>query len=311
MNMDNQIKPKKILITGGNGFVGRNIIELLKNDENFKIYNLSNKEITDIDNVKNIPCDATNFDFSTISQNFDYIIHLLALSNDKYCENFEIAEKVNITFTKSLLKFAKTQQSLKKFIHLSSIIIYDNQNVSPVKEEDKLYLNYTTYSFTKGMSELYANFYKEKFNLPILIFRLSNIYGPFQDFNNSPFLVPSKIIEGLKENKITVFSLEPRRDWIYSKDAAQAIIKALDSDILGIYNLASGKGISVQEIISEISKELKVKYESLNKPTTGPTDFYCNISKIKKDLNWGPTTTLQNGIKETIEYIKNNQKSRQ
>lgn len=301
-------KKKKILITGGSGFVGRNIIELIKNNDDFEIYNLSNQKITDVKNVTNIYCNAENYDFSTLKQNFDYIIHLLALSNDKFCENFKLAEKINITFTKCVLKFAKNQKSLKKFIHLSSIIIYDNKNIPPVKEEDKLFLNYTTYSFTKGISEYYVNFYKEKFNLPVIVFRLSNIYGPHQDFDNSPFLVPSKIVEGIKKGNITVLNLKPKRDWIYSEDAAEAIVKSLESNLNGIYNLASGHGISVEDIVSEIAIQLKVKCNSLEKPTTGPLNFYCDISKIKKDLDWEPKTDLKDGILKTIEYINTQMK---
>ncbi len=306
--MTSQERIKKILITGGSGFVGRNIIELIKENKDFEIYNLSNKKISDIKNIHNIYCDAVDFNFSNINHGFDYIINLLALSNDKFCENFELAEKININFTKSVLEFAKMQKRLKKFIHLSSIIIYDNKNTPPVKEEDKLYLNYTTYSFTKGVSENYVNFYRDKFNLPVIVFRLSNIYGPYQDFNNSPFLVPSKIIEGIKKGAITVFNLKPKRDWIYSEDAAEAIVKSLDSNLNGIYNLASGHGISVEEIVSEIATQLGVQYNSLEKPTTGPLNFYCDISKTKKDLDWKPKTDLKDGIVKTIEYINKQMK---
>lgn len=294
----------RVLVTGGSGFVGQNIIQLLlEQPEKFQIFNLSNSPL-ELKGVTNIKCNAEDFDFSHLKGNYDYIIHLLALSNERYCEDFQKAEAINITFTKDLLEFARKQARLKKFVHMSSTIIYDDSCTPPVSESSPLNFNYTTYSFTKGISEAYANFYREKFDLPVVIFRLSNIYGPYQDFNNSPFLVPSKIVEGLETGKITVFNLKPRRDWIYSGDAAKAVVKSLDSEIIGVYNLAGGRGYSVEEIVSVIAKELEVTYDSLDKPTTGPLDMYCDISKIKKDLDWSPGINLSDGLKITIDYIK-------
>ncbi|MFH1662247.1 MAG: GDP-mannose 4,6-dehydratase [Candidatus Falkowbacteria bacterium] len=106
------------------------------------------------------------------------------------------------------------------------------------------------------------------------------------------------------KKKIEVFDFNPKRDWIYSEDAAGAITKSLDSDCMGIYNLASGKGISVEKIIKEISKQLGVNYKTLNNKTTGPLNFYCDVNKLKKELNWYSCTGLEEGISKTINYIK-------
>lgn len=296
-----------ILITGGSGFVGQNVIRILREQKpTAKIYNLSRTPLQ-IAGVSHIPCkDAATFDFSGLDQEFDCIIHSLALSNESYCKDLSYAEKVNIGFTKKLLAFAVRQQNLKKFIYISSTILYANDNSSPIAEDSKLYLHYSNYGFTKGVAEYYVNHFREKFGLPATIFRLSNIYGPYQDFKNSPFLVPSKIMQAITEKKIEVFSLTPRRDWIYSEDAAEAVVRVLDVPCEGIYNLASGKAVSVEDIVKEIANELGASYASLNKPTSGPQDMYCDISKITKTLSWHPTTELRGGIAKTIAYIKDN-----
>jgi nucleoside-diphosphate-sugar epimerase len=295
---------KKILITGGSGFVGENIIDvLLKKDKKVKIYNLSRHKSVHKE-VINLQKDIIKFDLDKIDIEFDYIIHCLALSNDKYCTDLDLATKVNIDFTNKLLEFATKQKKLKKFIHISSIILYDNKNQSPVTEDDSLYIYYNNYSFTKGLSEQYVQYYAEKFKLPIFIFRLANIYGPYQKINNSPFLIPSKINQALTENKISAFSAKPKRDWIYSVDAAKAIVKSLTSNYCGILNLGTGKGTSVLKIIKEIANDLKVNYEFEDRPMTGPQNFYCNIKKTKKILNWSPETSIEDGIKKTIKYIK-------
>lgn len=297
---------KKVLITGGSGFIAQNILEIL-GEEQYPaiIYNLGRTAIEG-DNVINIPCEAATFDFSTITEQFDHIIHTLALSNESYCKDFSYAETINIDFTRRLLSFAAKQSHLKKFIYISTIILYANSNPAPVTEDGKLYLHHSTYGFTKGIAEYYVDHYREKFGLPAVIFRLSNIYGPHQKYTNSPFLVPGKIMQALTEGKIEVFSLSPRRDWIYSRDAARAMIQALDAPATGIFNLGSGEGTSVKELITEIAGELHVPFTSLDKPTSGPTDFYCDISRTKEAFSWEPTTSLHDGIKHTIDYIKDN-----
>lgn len=303
------VTPLKILITGATGFLAKNVIVLLNKDSlPYVVYNLGRTPSAD-PSVINIPCtDIESFDFSSVVQEFDYIIHTLALSNEAYCKDFSYANAVNVEFTKQLLAFASTQKNLKKFIHISSIIIYSNTNPTPVPETAPLYLHYSNYAFTKGIAEHYATHYLEKYNLPVLIFRLSNIYGPYQTFENSPFLVPSKIMQAINEKKIEVFSLVPKRDWIYSEDAASLIVTSLESPHTGIYNLGSGIGSSVEDIVSVIATELSVPYTTLDKPTTGPLDFYCDMSKTKNDFSWEATHTLEEGLKKTIVYIQENKK---
>ncbi len=296
---------KKILVTGGSGFVGRNVIqELLESRSDLAIYNYSRTPLS-LTGVTDIIGDAGAFQPQELGEmQFDYIIHLLALSNDKYCADFEHAQRINIDFTKAMLEYARSQTHLKKFIHMSSIIVYDSGNVPPVRENGLLNFNYTNYSFTKGVAETYADFYRVKEEVPVIIFRLSNIYGPFQSFKDSPFLVPSKIMDALASKDITVFNTTPKRDWIYAPDAAQAIVRALDVDYTGTLNLASGKSTSVEEIVKEIATPLGVEYSSLGKETTGPLNFYCDISKIREVLGWNPATDLRTGMRETIRYIK-------
>lgn len=300
---------KKLLITGGTGFLGRNIIERVRSEhKNIKIYNLSSSKLN-MSGVEDIVVEARDFNFDLIQdKKFDYIIHCLALSNDAFCQNLSVAEEININFTKKILDFARHQKDLKKFIYISTIILYDSSNQPPVKETGMLNINHTNYSFTKGIAEKYADFYEEKYNLPAVIFRLSNIYGPFQAFENSPFLVPGKIYQAVKDGKIEVFNLSPKRDWIFSKDAAEAICLTLDSRLQGVYNLASGEGTSVEQIILEISRKIKVEYSELGIKTNGPQNFYCDISKLVQELNWRPKTKLSEGIGQTISYIQERNK---
>lgn len=161
---------------------------------------------------------------------FDYVIHTLALSSDRYCQDFDLTEKMNVTFTKNVLQFCARQKSLKKFVHFSSIVVYDNANEPPVKETDALRPYYGNYSFTKGVAESYVEYFSEKFKVPSAILRFSNMYGPGQIFENSPFLIPEKIYQGLTEGKIIAQTDVPVRDFLYIDDAIEAISLVLFSD---------------------------------------------------------------------------------
>jgi|GEM_PF-829074 len=301
------MRKQKLLITGASGFVGQNILNHIRNNfGNFDIYNCGRTAVLE-NGITNIKCNVEDFDFTSMDNDFDFIVHLLALSNNAYCTDFSYAQAVNIEFTKKILDFACSQKKLKKIIHLSSIITYNNSEKPPVQETARQYLNYNTYSFTKGIAEHYANYYYENLKLPTIIFRLSNIYGPYQKIPNSPFLIPSKITQALNEGKIEVANVLPKRDWIYSEDAAEAIVKSLHADFTGILNLGSGSRASILEIMNILSDELNVPFFNRNLPTSGPLDFYCDISEIKKVLGWQPKTELREGLKKTIDYIKKQQ----
>jgi len=296
---------KNILITGGSGFLGENIIKALKKEyRRITIYNLSSSTVKDksviniIKNVKKIK----NLDNIKIS--FDYIIHTLALSHNNYCHDFSEADKVNVNFTKNILELAKKQKSLKKLIYISSVLVYGQSNAIQAKENATLNIFNNNYSFTKGIAEMYVQHYQLNENLPIIIFRASNIYGPGQKYIDSPFLIPSKIYQGITEKKISVLDASPKRDWLYIEDFTEAIIKSLKSKYNGILNIGGEKQISVEEVIYTLSKKLGVPVTYQQKSLNTKKTVYCNINRTKKILSWKPETDIEIGIEKTIKYIK-------
>lgn len=183
---------QKLLITGGSGFVGKALIRhLAVLHPEIEIHNVSP---TPVEGVFNHPFKrGEEFDFSSLPNDFDFIVHALALSCEKYCANFDEAESVNVSFTKNVLELCSRQASLKKFVHFSSIVLYDNSNPAPVPETAPLWPYYGNYSFTKGIAEEYVRFFTKKFDIPSVILRFSNLYGPGQKADNSPFLIPEMI----------------------------------------------------------------------------------------------------------------------
>ncbi|MEK6868361.1 MAG: NAD(P)-dependent oxidoreductase, partial [Nanoarchaeota archaeon] len=174
----------------------------------------------------------------------------------------------------------------------------------PIKEDSKLDIFHNNYSFTKGICEQISEYFIKKYDMPIFIFRLSNIYGPYQDWKINPNLLPQVISQAIINKKIEIWNLDPIRDYIYVDDVVEAIIKALHSDTTGIFNLGTGIGTSVREIITKIANLTNVEVNSLNKPVSGPIRIICDINKIKNELGWRPRIILDEGIKRTVDHYK-------
>lgn len=302
------LKGKKILITGGSGFIGTNLIlRLLKSGA--KITNVSHiaPKIDFGENVENVIEDLTKTDFSFLDKQFDCIIHLAALVNARLCKNFDDAYKINVEATSKFFDAIKQKQDLKKLkkiVFMSSVVVYANDAKVPLREDAKLDINHDNYSYTKGIDEQLCEKFRIEQELPILTFRLSNIYGPYQEWQNNANIVPQAITQAIMKGKIEIWDDKPIRDWVYSEDAVDAIAKSLESELEGIVNLGTGEGKSVGDVVKIISGSMNVKVKVLNKETTGPKKVICDITKLKKGINWKPKHTLKEGLSKTIEYYK-------
>jgi len=300
--MENE-KKETVLVTGGSGFIGKNLIPQLLG-AGFKVMNVSRTEIKNWP-VENIKADLARSDFNFLKRvNFDYLIHLAALSNNRLCQDIEVAKKHNIDLTFNLFNFLSSHKHLKKIIYLSSSIIYSEKNSNPIKESGSLNIFYNNYSFTKGMAEFWAEYFRKFYQLPILSFRLSNIYGPHQEYRNFPLLVPQIISQALINKEIEILNNKPVRDWIFVQDAVSAIVLGLKSDYQGVMNLATGEGHAVGEIVKIVAKLTGAKIKILNQPTVGPHYQVCDIGLIKKELKWHPRFKLAEGLKKTIDFYR-------
>ncbi|MFB0965206.1 MAG: SDR family oxidoreductase [Patescibacteria group bacterium] len=167
--------PQKLLITGGTGFIGKTLLKRLsENYPDLQIHNVSPNAVEGATNY--VVQRSKRFDFSQLPNDFDYVVHTLALSSEKFCEDFDLAEEMNVAFTKDVLFFCSHQKKIQKFVHFSSIVLYDNDNDPPVSESAPLAPYYGNYSFTKGVAEEYVNFFSKKFSIPSVILRFSNLY---------------------------------------------------------------------------------------------------------------------------------------
>ena len=156
------------------------------------------------------------------------------------------------------------------------------------------------------MSEEIVKFYEN--NVPSIIVRLSNIYGYTKLIR--PDLVPTLIQNVLTKDEVSIWNDKPKRDFIFTEDAADAILKLINTNYTGVINLGTGEMNSIKTITSEVEKLSGKKIISLDKPVSGPMELTVDTSLTKKLIAWEPKFTLQKGLKKTYEIMKNYQQEK-
>lgn len=183
----------------------------------------------------------------------------------------------------------------------TTILLYDvNKMKLPVNEAQPVNPYINDYVFSKYLSEELIKFYAPK--IPSIIVRFSNIYGPTKLIR--PDLVPTLIQKALSPGEVTVWNTKPVRDFLYTPDAGEAIVKLLSTDYTGPVNLGTGQSFSVGRIAEIIERLSGKTIRDLGKPVSGPMQFTCDISLIKKLTGWEPKHTIEEGIRKTYETMK-------
>ncbi len=304
---------KKVLITGGTGFIGSHLVEALldkgaditivhKNKEN-RQRNLRHVE----NKIHFITHDISN---SAIVEklsgfDFDYIFHLAATSSVHISEKLpDLAFGTNVFGTFNILKAATKMKNLKKIIFPSSAILYGKvPQYIPIDEKHPVHLTENVYNLTKGIGEhMFENFHKSH-GLPILIFRFFNVFGPRQ---TTDFLIPSVIHQAINKKYIELWNDKPVRDFIFVSDVVVALIKGAESDFIGgPINIGSGKEINIGELSRQIAEKLNAEVKFLNLDVVGSSRLCCNNKFARSIIGWQPEVDFQEGLQKTIEWFKN------
>tara|TARA_B100000035_G_scaffold280116_1_gene260153 strand:- start:627 stop:1508 length:882 start_codon:yes stop_codon:yes gene_type:complete len=232
---------------------------------------------------------------------FDKVIFLIGSSNHHDINiNIDMGIDFNVyPLNKALDYFSK--RNLKKFICFTTILLYDqNKLVIPVDEKQEINPYANKYIFSKFLSEQIVKFYQSK--VPSIIVRLSNIYG-YTELRR-PDLIPTIMQDVFEKERVEIWSNKPKRDFIFTEDAADAVLKLLNTDFTGIINLGSGK-MSSLKLISEIIENLSgKKIISKNQPVSGPMEFNTDIKKISEITDWEPKFDIQKGLEKTFDIMK-------
>ena len=300
----------KLLITGISGFIGSAVYKNFKNDfEIFTIDNLSfgNRSLIDIPDDNFFVDDIRNrrkiFElFEKIQP--DYVIHLAAIHFIPYCNEhpFEAAE-VNIEGTKNIFDACESSKSVKKVLYASTAAVY------PIIEE-AITENHPTgpldiYGITKLTGEYIASAFHQKTNIPTIVCRFFNAFGPNE---TNPHLIPAiqeQINAGLR--RISLGNLEPKRDYIHTADMANAIEGLMSKFMEGfdIFNLGQGIEYSVTEIVDAfaecLNENIEIVQDPLRKRKSDRLHLLADNTKLKNFLNWEPQIGIKEGIKTLIK----------
>ena len=307
----------KILIIGGMGFIGSNLIDLLL-QEKHKIIVLTKsyskkKNISHIqDKIKVEKVDVTNYHkLSNIIElhNPDVIIHLAGItSHSKSFEKpFDDIDQ-NTKSTLFILEKLKQMNRKCRFILGSSFIVVGKPDKLPVDEKTPCWPT-TVYGINRLASEHYCKIYHEVYGLDTVTFRITNSFGPREQVIPTKNAVNFLIHEAFKGNKLTIFKKGKFfRDLIYISDVISGIKTIMKKGKSGdLYWISSGRKIWFYELGKLLEKLTGAKVKFVKTPNyTKKVDvgnFVVNNSKLRS-LGWKPKMNLDEGIKKTLEYFK-------
>lgn len=284
------------ILFGGSGFLGPIILEHYPDI-------ISVGRTAPPDYVKNKHIQIENLDdLSALdSVEFDKVIFLVGNSNHHLINTqATMGFDYNVApLLKALFYFQK--RNIKKFVCFTTILLYDvNKMKLPVGETQPINPYINSYVFSKYLSEEVVRFYKDK--VPTIVVRFTNIYGPTK--LTRPDLVPTLIQNLLAQDEVSVWNTKPVRDFLYLGDAAEAIVKLMETDYTGPVNLASGTSVSVGGIAKILEGLSGKKIKDLDKEVSGPMHFECDISLLKKLTGWEPKHTLEEGLAITYKRME-------
>lgn len=310
-------KNKKVLVAGGSGFIGTNLIlKLLEERVNVKatIHNKSSQ--IQNSNVEFVKADLTNkSDCEKVTKDIDYIFMCAAnTSGAAVIEKTPLAHVTPNVIMNSLMLEASHRAGVKKFLFISSNTVYPLTDY-PVKEDDvnyKLYEKYFSVGWMKLFSEKMCEMYSTKIKNPMttIVVRPGNAYGPYDHFEGeNSHVIPAlikKIVE--RQNPLEVWGDgKDIKDFIYVEDLAEGLILAMEKiNKFDQINVAGGKPITIKQVLEAILKAGNLNPEIVfnsSKPSMIPIRL-INVDKAQKILGFTPKTSLEDGIKKTVDWYK-------
>lgn len=315
-----------ILITGGAGFIGSNLVKYLyRNYPDYKIIVLD--ALNYAGNTNNIPDEIIRangrFYFwhgdvrnPSLVENLvaqcNAVVHLAAETHvtRSIFDNFHFFETDVIGTQVVANAVLKYKDRIEKFIHISTSEVYGTALASYMNEEHPL-LPASPYAAAKAGADRLVYSYWHTYKIPAVILRPFNNYGGFQHLEK---LIPRFITSCILNESLTIHGDgKSRRDWVYVEDTCMAIDKAIHvstEKVAGeVINIGSGRDLSIVEIALKILDEMKKPSSLLNYIGNRPGQVARHTAsneKAKKLLGWEPGTHFEEGLTETIEWYKNN-----
>lgn len=306
---------KKILITGGAGFIGTNLISKLAPSGEYEIFVLDNESLGKREHISEevnfINGDIADENiYATLPTDLNCVVHLAALTRViDSIKNPELAFQSNIIGTFNLFNFCK-KNGIKTIVQASTGgAIIGEPKVNPI-HEDLPAAPTSPYGATKLACEGIASSYNSSYDMNISSLRFSNVYGPKSFHKGSVVAHFFKLI--LANKPITVYGDgEQTRDFIFIDDLINGITSALNTTKPNVYQLATGKPFSVNQLISEVKaicEKDNFLFDVIHEPARKGEVYktWCDISRAKENLDFNPDTSVKSGLKKTWTWFKEN-----
>jgi len=306
---------KKVLVTGGAGFIGSTLIRKLL-EKNYSVTVLDNLSIGLRDNLpKNNELRLVTGDVRDpelilrVARGHSYVMHLAAqafipLSYELPLQVAQANALGSINVFKACLN-----SNIKRLVHISSSEVYGSAKYTPMDERHPL-CPQSTYAVAKAAADMWAQTFHWEHKLPVVILRPFNTFGPRESL---PYFIPEMIRQCLKEPMIRVGNLKTTRDFTYVEDTTKAMVNALETEKIEgeIINIGTNKTHKMKEVLDLIKKETKAQQKKVvtDKSRLRPKDVATLItdnSRARKILGWKPETQFSEGIKETVQWYINN-----
>lgn len=305
---------ENVLITGGAGFIGSHIAELIADESRYNVIIVDNLSTGKRENIKKVNAKFIEADIIDIVQleqifeknNIDYIIHQAAQVSVSFSVNnpFFDAEE-NILGTINLLECA-LKYKIKKFIFASSAAVYGTPKYLPIDEHHGI-APISFYGLSKHTAEKYIEMYNKLYGLKYIIFRYANVYGDRQDSKGEAGVVSIFCEKSFKSEELNIHGDgKQTRDFVYVKDIAKANLMALYKNVENeIINVGTNERNSVLDLINNIEEVLNKDIKSIHtEERKGDIkDSYLDINKIKKLFDWEPEYQLNEGLREYLEHL--------
>ncbi|MBU1152830.1 GDP-mannose 4,6-dehydratase [bacterium] len=313
---------KKVVVIGSNSFSGSDFIDLLLESSGYKVIGISRSPEKSVLFLPYKRHKEANFSFCQMDLNRDMkqIIELLDSFQPEYVVNFAAQSEVapswehpeqwfqtNAVAIARLGGYLKDQKWLKRYVHISSPEVY-GACVGTVTEDAPLNPS-TPYAASKAAGDLFLFTLVKNYNFPLIMIRSTNVYGAHQQLFK---IIPRSIIS-LKLGK----TIELHgggvavKSYIHIRDVSHGELMAMEKGHSGhIYHISPDKGVAVREVVEIICEQMDCDFGqstiSVNERLGQDAAYVIDSSKIRSELGWHPEVSLEEGLKEVIDWIEDN-----
>ncbi|MDD3754786.1 MAG: SDR family oxidoreductase [Methanobacterium sp.] len=305
------IKNKKVVVTGGLGFIGSHLVEelhtnnqvfIVDNESTGKHQNIVN---FDLDNISLTLDSITSVDLHEIMEGADYVFHQAALpSVPRSVKDPLSSNETNVTGTLKVL-IAARDCGVKKVVFASSSSVYGDTPVLPKVETMPLNPQ-SPYATTKATGELYCQNFTDIYGLPTVALRYFNVFGPRQDPESQYAAVIPKFISAIikGESPVIYGDGQQSRDFTYVKNVVQANILACETEMQGVYNVACGRKTTLNEMVGIMGELLEEDVKpNYTDPRVGDVKHsLADIDKIKAH-GYQPSEDFKEDLKKVVEFF--------